>query len=441
MFNHFPEFEKAKHSNFAPMRSSTLKWIVLSATLLAALIITVQLYWLNMVYSYEQRQFNLNVVKSVRGLFEDLEMNDAPGTPLQQLIRNPDNNYFLVKADTIPPKDSLVLYLQDEFAGFGVLTDCKLGAYSSAEKKFVYEEFLPTPASRYAGTKPATMELPVFAPDVDHILLYFPHRHEYILEQMDFWIVSSAVLFIALIGLAVSLFYFYRQKFLAEVQKDFVNNFTHEFKTPLAVMKIASGVLGQDNILQQPDRLERYVAIIRNQTEHLQNQVERLLKAASSESRNLPLKKEDIDALQLIEQALNKVQPLIEEKKAKIELKMDDAGGVVHADKAHLELAVVNLLENALKYSSEPRIVVETGNSEDDFFISVKDNGVGIEKKYLKSIFKKFYRIPTGDIHNVKGFGLGLNFVKRIIDAHNGKIRVNSLPGIGTEFRLFIPLN
>ena len=423
------------------MRSSTLKWIVLSATLLAAIIIAVQLYWLNKVYSYEQRLFNNDVVKSVRGLFEDLEMNDAPGTNLVQLIKNPGNNYFLIKADTIPPKDSLAFYLQDEFADFGVLTDCKLGAYSYAEKKFVYEMFLPSPASRYAGVKSTPKELPILADDYDYILLYFPHRHEYILEQMDFWIVSSAVLFIALIGLAVSLFYFYRQKFLAEVQKDFVNNFTHEFKTPLAVMKIASGVLAQDNILHQPDRLERYATIIKNQTEHLQNQVERLLKAASSESKNLPLKKEDIDAGQLIEQALSKVQPLIEEKRAKVELKMEESKGVLHADKAHLELAVVNLLENALKYSAEPRIVVETGNSEDEFYISVKDNGVGIEKKYLKSIFKKFYRVPTGDIHNVKGFGLGLDFVKRIIDAHNGKIRVNSLPGIGTEFRLFIPLN
>src|SRR5579872_6396952 len=142
---------------------------------------------------------------------------------------------------------------------------------------------------------------------------------------MDFWIVSSVVLFLALIGLAASLFYFYRQKFLAETQKDFVNNFTHEFKTPLAVMKIASGVLAQDNILHQPDRLERYATIIKNQTEHLQSQVERLLKAASSESRNLPLKKENIDAAQLIEQALSKVQPLIEEKRAKIELKMEES--------------------------------------------------------------------------------------------------------------------
>ena len=425
------------------MRSTTLKWIVLSATLLAAIVVTVQLVWLKKVYSFEQRQFNINVVKSVRGLFEDLEMNDAPGTHLQQLIKTPDENgdYLIFKADTIPPKDSLVFYIQDEFADFGVLTDCKLGAYSAAEKKYVYEEFIPAPASRYAAAKPPIKELPVLANTYDHILLYFPHRHEYILEQMDFWIISSIVLGIALIGLAASLFYFYRQKFLAEIQKDFVNNFTHEFKTPLAVMKIASDVLSHESITRQPDRLERYVAIIQNQTEHLQAQVERLLRTASIETKDLPIRKEEIDAHLLIEEALNKVQPLIEQKKAKVEVRMDEGNGRLQADRAHLELAVVNLLENALKYSTDPHIVVQTGHDEDDFYISVKDNGVGIEKQYLKNIFKKFYRIPTGDIHNVKGFGLGLNFVKRIIDAHKGKIKVNSLPGIGTEFRLFIPLN
>jgi two-component system phosphate regulon sensor histidine kinase PhoR len=426
------------------MRSSTLKWIVLSATLLAAIVVTVQLYWLKKVYSFEQRQFNNNVVKSIRGVFEDLEMNDQVGVIQNDLIKSPGDNYFSFKADTIPPKDSLVFYIQDEFADFGVLTDCKLGAYSAADKKYVYEEYIPTAASRYVGLTAAQQELPVYNKEMDHILLYFPHRQEYVLEQMDFWIVSTVVLFLALIGLAASLFYFYRQKFLAETQKDFVNNFTHEFKTPLAVMKIASDVLSQVSILQQPDRLERYATIIRNQTEHLQGQVERLLRTASIETRELPILKEEVDPNLLVEQALGKVQPLIEQKKAKIELKMENLNGTrgrVHADKAHLELAVVNLLENALKYSSEPHIVVETGHEDDDFFISVKDNGVGIEKQYLKNIFKKFYRVPTGDIHDVKGFGLGLNFVKRIIDAHKGKIKVNSLPGIGTEFRLFIPLN
>jgi len=423
------------------MRSSTLKWIVLSATLLAAVVVTVQLYWLKKVYSYEQRQFNVDVVKSIRGVFEDLKMNDAPGLNLKDLIDAPADNYFSFKADTIPPEDSLVFYIQHEFADFLVLTDCRLAAYSAADKKYIYEEFIPAPASRYAGVRPPARELPIYSRDYDHILLYFPHRQEYVLEQMDFWIVSTVVLFLALIGLAASIFYFYRQKFLAETQKDFVNNFTHEFKTPLAVMKIAADVLSQESISRQPDRLQRYAAIIRNQTEHLQGQVERLLRTASIETKDLPIRMEEVDPEQLIEHAIGKVQPLIEQKNARLEVKLDGAGGKVHADKAHLELAVVNLLENALKYSSNPHIVVETGHVEDDFYISVKDNGIGIEKQYLKNIFKKFYRVPTGDVHDVKGFGLGLNFVKRIIDAHKGRIRVSSLPGIGTEFRLFIPLN
>jgi two-component system phosphate regulon sensor histidine kinase PhoR len=421
------------------MRSSTLKWIVLTTTLLIAAIIVVQLYWLKKVYSLEQRQFNINVVKAIRGVFEDLEMNDNPAMNLQDLIANPDPNYFFFKADTIPEKDSLTFYLRKEFEDFDVLTDCKLGAYSKTAGKYVYEEYIPSPASRYAVQ--SVSDLTVFDTNFDHIVLFFPHRSNYILDEMGLWIVSSIALLITLISLAVSLFYFYRQKFLAEIQKDFVNNFTHEFKTPLAVMKIAADVLSQSTIIDQPNRLERYAEIIKDQTEHLQNQVARLLRVASAEKNELPIEKEDVAAYQLIEQAINKVQPLIEERNAKVELKMEDEDIQIYGDKAHLELAVVNLLENALKYSDEPKIVIETGKSENDFFISVKDNGIGIEKKYFKNIFKKFYRVPTGDVHNVKGFGIGLNFVKRIIEAHNGKIKVHSLPGIGTEFRLFIPLN
>jgi two-component system phosphate regulon sensor histidine kinase PhoR len=421
------------------MRSSILKWLVLCATVLIALIVIVQLYWLNKVYSFEQRQFTINVVKSIRGVFEDLEMNDDPALKLQELISNPGSDYYLFKADTIPQKDSLAFYLQREFEDFNVLTDVKLGAYSASEKRYTYEEYIPTTASKYA-IQPVS-DLPVFEETYDHILLYFPHRYKYILGEMDFWIISSAALSLALIGLAFSLFYFYRQKFLAEIQKDFVNNFTHEFKTPLAVMKIAADVLARDNIISQPDRLSRYSAIIQNQTEHLQAQVERLLKASALENKKLPIEKETVNAQELIEQALNKVQPLVDQKNAKVELKMHDEKAHIQADLAHLELAVVNILENALKYSDDPHIVVETGKEDLEFFISIKDNGVGIEKRYQKNIFKKFYRIPTGNVHNVKGFGLGLNFVKRIIDAHDGKIRVNSLPGIGTEFRLMIPLN
>jgi len=421
------------------MRLATLKWILLSSTLLIALIVIVQLFWLKKVYSFEQKQFNNNVVKSIRGVFEDLEMNDNPAMNLKELIDNPGQDYFLFKADTIPQKDSLIFYLQREFEDFDVLTDCNIGAFSSNANRYIYADYVPAAASRYPPQK--ITDLPVFTSKFDHILLYFPHRGNYIISQMNFWIISSVGLFLTLIGFVVSLFYFYRQKFLAEIQKDFVNNFTHEFKTPLAVMKIAADVLAQDTILQQPNRLERYTAIIKNQTEHLQNQVARLLRVASTENHNLPIEKENISAKYLVQQAINKVQPLIDGEHATVELKMEDEKASIVADKEHLELAIVNLLENALKYSDNPRIVIETGKAENDYFISVKDNGIGIEKKYFKNIFKKFYRVPTGDVHNVKGFGLGLNFVKQIIEAHHGRIKVNSLPGIGTEFRIFIPLN
>ena len=423
---------------FPSMRSSMLKWLVLSATLLIGLIVIVQLYWLTKVYSFEQKQFNTNVVKSLRGVFEDLSMNDNPAISLEQLIHNPADDYYVFKADTIPEQDSLTHYIRKEFADFDVLTDVKLGAYSSTFKKYIYEEYIPTAASGFTIT--TASGLPVYSPDYDHILLYFPHRSEYILGEMNFWIISSVALFLALIGLAISLFYFYRQKFLAEVQKDFVNNFTHEFKTPLAVIKIASDVLAQHDISQKPERLKRYASIIQNQTTHLQNQVEKLLKSASAEVKKFPIDKELVKPAVLIEQALNKLQPLIEQKQAQVELKVDNYETKIHADESHLELAIINILENALKYSYLPHIIVETGKDESDYFISIKDNGIGIEKKYLKDIFKKFYRVPTGNVHDVKGFGLGLNFVKRIIDGHDGKIRVNSLPGIGTEFRILIPL-
>jgi two-component system phosphate regulon sensor histidine kinase PhoR len=168
-------------------------------------------------------------------------------------------------------------------------------------------------------------------------------------------------------------------------------------------------------------------------------QVEKLLKVASSERHELPLEEKKVQVDHLIKQAVSKVLPLVEQTQAKLEYKLDEKRYTIMADEAHLELAIVNLLENGIKYSTKPHLVIETGQSDNEFYISVKDNGIGIEKKYQKGLFKKFYRVPTGDVHNVKGFGLGLNFVKKVVDAHKGRILVNSIPGIGTEFKIFLP--
>lgn len=419
------------------MRSATLRWLVLIATVLIVVIIGVQLFWLNKVYSFEAKTFNTNVVKSIRGLYEDLDIPDTPYNHLQDMIEHPADDYFLFRLNGPVSKESLLFYLKQEFNDFDVLTDAYVALYDARQNAYIHQTYIPSAGGRYAQE---STRLNLYKKGYDYALLYFPHRSKYILLQMKFWFVSSYILLMVLIGLAVSLFYFYRQKFLTEIQKDFVNNFTHEFKTPLAVMKISADVLLQDKIVNQPERLKQYATIIQNQTAHLQSQVERLLQIAASDRKELPIEKIKVPVKELIEQAVAKVQPLIEDRKAQLEINLrDETQDELLADRTHLELAVVNLLENALKYSSNPHIVLTTGKEDSNIFISVKDNGIGIEKKFHKNVFKKFYRVPTGDVHNVKGFGLGLNFVKRIIDAHHGSIKINSLPGIGTEFKLLLP--
>ena len=424
-------------SNRFGMRSATLKWIVLTGSVVIGLIIAIQLYWLNHIYKLEQRQFDTNVIKSVRGLFEHMDLSDSPASHLQQMITmRPSPSTFVIKIINLPHEDTLAFYLTDELMAFNILTECNVALYDKTKRNYIFQQNITFTASETA-VEPAPPA--VYSTAYHYILLHFPDRGRYILSQMNLWIIGSIVLMLVLIGLAISLFYFYKQKFLIEIQKDFVNNFTHEFKTPLAVMKIASEVLGQPGIVHQPERMENYTAIITHETEHLQSQVERLLKMAVSEQNVLRVEMESIPVKDLIDQAISKLQPLVEARGAKIEIKIEMDEVAVTADKTHLELAIVNLIENGIKYSGTPLIIIEAGKCGADNFISVKDNGVGIDKKFFKSIFKKFYRVPTGDVHNVKGFGLGLNFVKKIVDAHNGKIVVNSVPGIGTEFKIILP--
>ncbi|MDI3322446.1 sensor histidine kinase [Pinibacter soli] len=419
------------------MRSKTLKWILLLSTVIIVIIIGVQLYWLNKVYKFEEREFNNNVVKSVRGLFEDIDIADYPGTQLQKLIDHPDLNTFIIEIDSIPPKDSLSHFLISEFEDFEVLSDCKMALYDVGSKKYLYQLYLPTAAS--LNPRETQIDLPELELDHSYIYLYFPHRRQYIVQKLGWWISATILLFLVLLALPATLFYLYKQKTLNELQKDFVNNFTHEFKTPLAVMKLASDVLVGPAILNQPDRLKQYSLIIKQQTEHLQYQVERLLKTATTDENFLTLEKTNFDPNDMISEVITQLDPLIKMKNAKIDLQLDPKYVVISADKPHISLVVVNLVENAIKYSEQPLVIISTSAQNGHFTLSVKDNGVGIKKEYLKHIFRKFYRIPTGDVHNVKGFGLGLNFVKKVVDAHHGKITVNSIPEIGTEFKIVLP--
>ncbi|HMI79599.1 MAG TPA: HAMP domain-containing sensor histidine kinase [Ferruginibacter sp.] len=419
------------------IRSRTLRLVILTSTVLITIIIAIQLVWLQKVYLYEEKQFNINVSKSIRGLYTDMELVNDVSDNAQKEIENPKPDLYLFKIDCSPNLDSLWLNLQAEFTDFDVYTDCRAGIYNIELNKFTIEKYIDLPDAYHAPAK--EKDLPIIKKDYAYILLFFPHRGQYIIKQMIFWIASSGLLLLVLIGFGASIFYLYRQKFFNETQKDFVNNFTHEFKTPLAVIKIAADVLQQNNIVEKPDKLKNYAGIINEQTSHLQAQVQRLLEIAYTDRSSLPLEKESFDANTLIQEAINDLHPLIEQKNAVIKTTFAESSSIIKADKSYLRLCFINLIENAIKYSASPVIGITTATDGNDFSISVKDNGIGIAREHQKKIFDRFYRITEGELHTSKGFGLGLNFVKKVIDTHNGKIEVESEPAAGSTFTIKIP--
>ncbi len=419
------------------IRSKTLRFVILTSTVLVTIIIGVQLFWLQKVYLYEEKQFNINVSKSIRGLYDDMELVNDVSDNEQKRVENPSPDIYLLRIDCGPNLDSLWLNLKAEFTDFDVYTDCKAAIYSMEKNAYTVEEYIDLPDSYHATDKET--KIPLYKKDYSYIALFFPHRGQYILKQMLFWIASGALLLLVLIGFGASIFYLYRQKFLNETQKDFVNNFTHEFRTPLAVIKIAADVLQQDNITEKPDRLKNYAGIIVEQTSHLQAQVQRLLEIAYTDRSSLPLEKEDIDLNQLLQQAVNDLHPLVEQKNAVIETSFASPDCFVSADKAYLLLAFINLIENAIKYAAAPVITISTYAAGTDLCVAIKDNGIGIDSEHHKKIFDRFYRITQGEIHTAKGFGLGLNFVKKVIDEHGGKIEVQSELKKGSTFIVKIP--
>lgn len=415
------------------LRSSTIRLVLFISSLVIAIILVFQLVWLKKVYTFEQREFSHNVVKAIRGLYEDLDMSLYNYSHLNELVENPAPNLYVAKINRPVNYDSLIIYLHYELDDFGVFTDCHAAIYDTSKKVYVHSAILT------AEKKDTTIKIPATPRNYDHLTLFFPKRQHYILTRMNFWIISSVLLFLVLILFGGSLYYFYKQKFLNEIQKDFIHNFTHEFKTPVAVISLAADVLKNPAIIEKPEKLVTYAGIVEYQSTYLRNQIERLLKYAYTDSNHLHLTKEKVNVHELIQESITNLGPLIAEKKAGFELSLEANDPYLQADKEYLVIVITNLIDNAIKYSKNPQIRIRTGNDGEHTFFTVTDNGIGIEKKQLGKIFHRFYRVRQGETYHAKGFGLGLSFVKKIIDAHDGSIKVDSTPGQGSAFTISLP--
>ncbi len=271
----------------------------------------------------------------------------------------------------------------------------------------------------------------------------FPERANYVLGSMA-WILGGSMLFslFILATFALSLYFIIRQKKISEMKSDFINNMTHEFKTPIATISLAADTITNPKVIKDEVSIRHFISMIKKENSRMNKKVGTILQIASLDKKEIEFRFENVSMHSIIEHAIDTIDIQVHQRNGKINLNLEASEPVVYGDSEHLTNLVNNLLDNSIKYSPEsPEITVKTKNSKKGLILSVEDKGIGMTKAVQSKIFERFYRQSSGNVHDVKGFGLGLNYARAIIDAHRGNITVFSEPGKGSRFDIFLPFN
>ena len=275
-----------------------------------------------------------------------------------------------------------------------------------------------------------------------YIILYFPAERGIFLQRMSTIVILILGLLVVSFTISiVALYSLYRQKKLSEVTNEFVNNMTHEFKTPISTISLACEALSDPTLHSNADMREAYIGIIRDENNRLKNMVTTILQTAQLKKGQVKMNMELIDMHELIHKVADSIALQISSSMGSLNLALNADTHELFGDKSHLENVIINLVENGIKYpQGAPEILINTQSNGKQFLLSVTDKGIGIPKKAISNIFENFYRIPKGNVHNVKGYGLGLGYVKKIVSLHKGKIEVQSEVGKGSTFIIYLPL-
>jgi two-component system phosphate regulon sensor histidine kinase PhoR len=276
-----------------------------------------------------------------------------------------------------------------------------------------------------------------------YLSVYFPGQNRYLLSSLWFMLLISVAFTLVLV---FSFYYtistIFKQKKLSEIKNDFISNMTHEFKTPISTISLACEVLNDASIEKTKERTANYVKMISDENKRLSLLVENILQTAILDKGEFKLKIQSTDIHTLIEQTIANIKLQVENKEGKISTELNAENPVINADRVHVTNIVFNLIDNALKYSSaNPEIKISTKSKKEGILIYVKDNGIGISKENQHRIFDTMYRVHTGNVHNVKGFGLGLSYVKAVVEKHGGVIKVESELNKGSTFIVYLPTN
>jgi two-component system, OmpR family, phosphate regulon sensor histidine kinase PhoR len=348
--------------------------------------------------------------------------------------------------------DLLAQSIREEIESRGIQSDYQYGIYSKERNSYVIvnDHFVVEDSGPQIshGGAPTLFNSPykvaLFTQDIEspgYLSLYFPNRTRLVLGS----VIGTLVLSIIFTGIILFCFWYtiqviYRQKQLSEMKNDFINNMTHEFKTPIATISLAADSIASPMIMNHPEKIKRFVDIIRQENRRMNSQVERVLQMALIDKKDFQLSIVEFNVHEVIQQAVDNFSLQVEKREGVLQTDLQAVKPVIEGDATHIASIIHNLLDNANKYSPEkPDITISTRDVPMGVEITVTDKGMGISKEVRKHIFDKFYRVHTGNIHDVKGFGLGLSYVKAIVTAHRGLIDVKSEPGKGSSFSLTFP--
>ncbi|WP_333695080.1 sensor histidine kinase [Flavobacterium sp.] len=363
-------------------------------------------------------------VKVLDKLLYDISFNDIASTyPIQRRVS----------------KEKLQELLRRQLNEYGVNTPFEFGIYSNGLATKVKSE-------KFKFNKNDTYSTPIFMDNEGvskyQLLVSFPEKKKFIFSDL-IGIAALSLVFTLIIIIAYSnaLNQLFKQRQISEIKTDFINNMTHEFKTPIATINLALDAIKNPKVIEDKEKVHRYLQMIRDENKRMHAQVENVLRISKLEKKELEIAKEPKDINEIIGDAIEHVSLIIENRQGTINTHFKATRTTVLLNDVHFTNVLVNMLDNAIKYSPDtPLIDIYTENLNDFIIIKIKDQGAGMSKNAQKRIFEKFYREHTGDIHNVKGHGLGLAYVKRIVEEHNGKISVESEKGKGSTFSIKLPL-
>lgn len=421
------------------MKSAAIRLAVILGAVAIAGILSLQVYWFSRNLSTVEKEFHQSVSIALLNVAKSMAEYNGSILPSSGLIKRVSSNYYVVNFNNVIDASLLEFYLLEEFGNLGLHTNFEYAIYDCSNDEMVYGNYCNVEDPEVSDA--SDTRLPKYDEFIYYFGVKFPSHRSFVMADMRGAIVLSGITVVALIFFIYTIFIMLQQKRLSELQRDFINNMTHEFKTPISSIRLSSDVLLESEAVQQDPRLSRYADIIRKQNLRLNQQVEKVLSLAKLDNEQFSLQKEMVNLHEMIEEIRQSKELEMKKRDVNLQLDLQAIDPFVKADKFHLANVLYNLLDNAIKYTRrpDPRISIHTARKNGHLVFSIRDNGMGIATEHQKQLFQKFFRVPTGNLHDVKGFGLGLHYVKRIVDQHKWRITVDSEVGTGTEMSIFIP--